>query len=254
MGADWMAGQVETAWRREGEPAEPGFRIGRHVVVLCGVLSLLLLAIAWATILNLDSLWRVHEAAGFALLPVAAVKLVPIGLRAGAYYLRALTAWIRRPSRTGRPITPPVLIARLTAPLLVLDVVLLLASGIVMWHTGDQRSGWSTVHNAGAIIGVGLVAIHLAFHLRSTLAVGVRRLAAPGERRMGGVVPPTVAVGALLAGVVLAVSTVPGASWNPGRGRFRGPELPPPVGAAVPSAPAAAPAAGSDTAPSTTAR
>jgi hypothetical protein len=230
---EWVIDQLQTAWRREGEPPEASFRLARPVVVLCGVASLLLLATATVTALSLDSLWRYHEAAGFALLPVVAVKLTPIGVRATAYYGRALVGRIRGAASHGA-ITPPVLIARLTAPPLVVAIALLLGSGVVMWHTGDQRSIWSTVHNASAAIGAGLLVIHLACHARSTLAVGVRRLVAPGERATGGGVPPMVVAASLMAGVVLAVFTVPGASWNPGRGgRERGPQVLPPAPAAV---------------------
>jgi hypothetical protein len=96
-----------------------------------------------------------------------------------------------------------------------------------MWHTGDQRSTWSTVHNASAVVAGVLVAVHLACHARSTLAVGARHLLAPGERRTGGGVPPMVVAGSLIAGIVLAVFTVPGASWDAGRGgRPRGLEGP----------------------------
>jgi hypothetical protein len=225
--AGWVARQLLMAWRREGEP-DQGFPLTRHIAVLCGVLSLLLLAVATVTVLSLDTLWRFHEAAGFVLLPVVAVKLAPIGVRAARYYGGAV---LRRPRGRdpGVAITPPVLIARLTAAPLAAALALLLASGIVMWQSGDQRSTWSTVHNASAIVLGGLIAVHLACHARSTLALGVRRLVVPGERRTGGRVPPALVAAALVAGIVLAVLTVPAASWQPGhRGRERG-FLPPGV-------------------------
>jgi len=221
----WVARQLLTAWRREGEPAQR-FRLTRHIAVLCGVLSLLLLAVATVTALSLDSLWRFHEAAGFVLLPVVAVKLTPIAVRAGRYYASIVLGRLQGRAGGGT-ITPPVLIARLTAPLLGAAFAVLMASGIVMWQTGDQRSTWSTVHNASAIaLGV-LIAVHLACHARSTLALGVRGLVAPGERRTGGRVPPAIVAAAMVAGIVLAVLTVPAAGWQPGHGgRERG--FPPP--------------------------
>jgi hypothetical protein len=241
----WVVAQLQTAWDREGAPPEPGFRLARPIVVLCGVVSLLLLAVATATILSLDTLWRFHEAAGFALMPVVAVKLAPIAVRAGAYYGGAALARLRRaPGPHG--ISPPVLIARLDAPLLVVSVAVLLVSGVVMWHTGDQRSAWSTVHNASAVVAGILVAVHLAFHARSTLAVGIHRLMAAGERPTGGAVPPAVVAASLMAGIVLAVATVPGASWNQGRGeRQQGPQQPGAAPAGIVDAPASAPGAGS---------
>ena len=229
--AAWVLGQLADAWRREGRPAEPDFRLSRFIVVLSGLVSLLLLAAAVVTILSLDTLWRWHEAAGFALLPVLAAKLVPIGVRAVRYYWSGLRRrWTQTAPSGG--ITPPVLIARLTAPALVAATALLLGSGIVMWHTGDQRSLASTVHNVSAIAGGVLLALHIACHARSTLAVGVRSLAAPGERATGGGVPPMVVAGALVGGIILAVLTVPGASWNAGRGdRQRAPDTgAPPAG------------------------
>lgn len=239
--ADWLIRQLQTSWRREGDPPEPGFRLARPVVVLCGVVSLLLLAVATVTILSLDSLWRYHEGAGFALLPVVAVKLAPIGLRATRYYGRALLASMRRSPPPGG-ITPPVLVARLTAPPLVAATGLLLGSGVVMWHTGDQRSVWSTVHNASAVVLGILVVIHLACHARSTLAVGAPSLAAPGTRRTGGGVPPMVVAASLVTGIILAAFTVPGASWKQGRGdRQRDAQGPAgaPAGMVFPAAPPA---------------
>ena len=220
----WVSVQLRASWAREGEPPERGLGQARPIIVLCGLVALVLLAVAAVTIVNLDGLWQWHEAAGFALLPVLALKLVPVGIRAAAYYTTPAFARLRLPLRLAS-ITPPVLAARLTAPPLVVATGLLLASGVVMWHGGDQRSAWATVHNASAIGGSALLAVHLACHARSTLAVGVRSLVAPGQRVTGGRVSPFVVAASLVAGIILAVFTVPGASWHQGRpDRLRTPQ------------------------------
>ena len=220
------------AWEREGQRPK-AFAWAGPVVALTGITTLVLLAVATATILSLDALWQWHEAAGFALLPVLAVKLVPVGLRAAVYYLAFP---LRRLRSRAQSIEPPLASSRLTAVPLVAAAALLLASGIVMWHTGDQRSTWSTVHNASAIaLGV-LLTVHLAGHARLSLGVLLPRVRAGGPRP--GAVAPLVGAAALIAGLILAVATVPHASWNPGReGRDRPGFGPPPSAARAPAQP-----------------
>ena len=108
-----------------------------------------------------------------------------------------------------RQVRPPFPVARITSPVLALSVVVLFASGIVMWLIHSQRDPWGWLHTDAAIVFSAIVALHLALYLPEALRAAhddLRTSPAPRSswrgRRLATV------GGALLAGLVLAAATI----------------------------------------------
>lgn len=163
--------------------------------VVAGVL-LLLLAIEGATLLRLESLLTVHAFVGMLLIPVVAPKLASTGWRMLRYY--------RQSEEYVRLGPPPVVLRVLVAPVIVLSTLVLFASGLALLVLGQTAGTVVGLHKASFIVWVGATAVHVLAY--APKLPGLLRARVPGAAlRMA------LATGAVAAGVLLAIATLPGA-------------------------------------------
>ncbi|MDX6487111.1 MAG: hypothetical protein QOF43_2264, partial [Gaiellaceae bacterium] len=157
---------------------------------------LILLAIEGATLLRLTSLLTVHAFVGMLLIPVVALKLASTGWRMLRYY-RNGEEYVRR--------GPPHVVLRvLVAPVIVLSTLVLFGTGVALLVLGQTSGTVVGLHKASFIVWVGATGLHVLAHaarLPSFLRARVPGLA----------LRIALATGALAAGGLLAVATLPAA-------------------------------------------
>ena len=176
----------------------PGGTAGNgQLTAVVAALLLVLLAIEGATLLNMRSLLTVHAFVGILLIPVIGLKLASTGWRMLRYYLRA-----EEYVRVG---PPPVLLRALVAPVLALSTFILFATGVALL-VRDQTEGTIVgLHQAAFIVWVGALGVHVLVHVLKLPSLLGRRPRGAGLRL-------AIVAGALAAGTVLAVATLPQAS------------------------------------------
>ena len=163
-----------------------------------GLVLLVLLGIETLTTLALHSYLPEHIFLGLLLIPPVALKLASTGWRFFRYYTN---------SKPYRLEGPPRLLLRLLAPLLVLSTLTLFGSGVALIIVGHGGVPLQLHAASFAVWGV-LIAIHILAYLTRVLRVGLadwRRHPAPsvaGDRSRRAAL-----LGALLAGVILALAT-----------------------------------------------
>lgn len=121
-----------------------------RLTALAGATLLVLLAIEGVTLLFLRPLLSVHVFVGLLLVLPVALKLGSTGWRAIRYY------------RGDRSITPPRLLLRLLAPVLVLSTVTVLGTGIAVIALGPRHAGIAlTLHKASFIVWGPIFGVHV---------------------------------------------------------------------------------------------
>ena len=188
--SDWSA--AARAGGREGNDRLTA-SVGLVLLVLLGVE-------AWTT-LSLRTYLPLHMFLGLLLLPPVALKLASTGWRAARYYAGI------EPYRSAGPPKP---LLRLLAPLLVASTVTLFASGVALVFVGHGGGTLLSVHSVSFAVWGVLVIVHILAYL----ARAVRRGAADWRRHAERIVPGArtrraLLVGALLAGVIVALATYP---------------------------------------------
>jgi hypothetical protein len=184
-----------TAARAWGPPGN------ERLTTSTGLVLLALLAVETLTTLSLRSYLPVHIFLGLLLLPPVALKLASTGWRFLRYYTR----------HTGyRHGGPPRLLLRVLAPLLVASTLTLFGSGValvVVGHGGGLLLGLHAV--SFAVWGV-LMLIHIVAYVARTLRLGPADWRPHAGRVVAGVRSRrALLVGALIAGVLLALATYP---------------------------------------------
>jgi hypothetical protein len=175
---------------------------------LTAVALLLLLMVEGVTILFLRPLLSVHLFVGLVLIPPVVLKLASTGYRFVRYYAGDVAY---------RAKGAPAIILRVTAPVLVLTSIVVLASGVWLLVAGPrERATVLPIHKIGFIVWGAFFAVHLLGHLpklprilRSDYAADAR---APGRpaRQMALTI-------SVLAGIALAVLLLPDfAHWTRG--------------------------------------
>jgi hypothetical protein len=197
---DPAAAHTDTWWRRWAAPARawgpPG---NERLTTSIGLVLLVLLGIETLTTLALHSYLPEHIFLGLLLVPPVTLKLASTGWRFFRYYTN---------SKPYRLEGPPRLLLRLLAPLLVLSTLTLFGSGVALIIHGHGGGPLLQLHAVSFAVWGVLVAIHILAYLTQVLRVGLadwRRHAAPnvaGERSRRAAL-----LGALLAGVILALAT-----------------------------------------------
>lgn len=168
-----------------------------------GVILLALLPLLGITILRIGQLISEHLFLGLLLIGPVALKMATTGYRFVRYY-------------TGDPVYrhkgPPELILRLIAPVIVLTTVIVFVSGVLLLFDGPaHRDALLLIHKVSFIVWLVFTALHVLGHLpRLGKSLRVARANAdhPGISP-GGAGRGLAVVGALVAGVVLAVSLIP---------------------------------------------
>ena len=153
------------------------------------------------TILRIRQLISVHLFVGLLLSGRSILKMASTGYRFVRYY-------------TQDPIYhqkgPPELPMRLIAPIVVLSTVAVFISGIVLLFVGPAHRGpWCLIHKVSFIVWVAFTAVHMLGHLRDCATALRAAPRAPSGGTAGGAGRSISIVGAIVAGLVLAIVLIP---------------------------------------------
>ncbi len=167
-----------------------------HLTAAVAAVLLLLLAVEGATLLRLQPLLTVHAFVGMLLIPVVALKFASTGWRMLRYYGGGAEYVGEGP--------PPLLLRALVAPVLIVSTIVLLATGTALLALDQTEGTLVGLHKASFIVWFGAAAVHVLAHVWKL----PRRLR---NRAEGLGLRIVLVVGAVAAGLVLAVATLPAA-------------------------------------------
>lgn len=180
------------------QSSESGVAANERLTGLTGALLLVLLALMGITVLSVRRLLPEHFLLGFLLIPPVALKLATTGYRFGRYYTR---------DPQYRRAGPPQILMRLIAPIVVISTVALFATGIELWLFGLRFGAiWVEAHKLSFMVWVPATAVHVLGHLSRTGQIAAGEISASGSR--SAITRRSLVVGSLVAGVVLAVSSL----------------------------------------------
>lgn len=164
-----------------------------------GAVLFVLLAVEGVTILFLRPLFSVHVFVGMLLIPPVALKLGSTGWRFARYY-----AGRREYVQKG----PPLLPLRLLAPLVVASTAALFGTGVALLAVGPGGGLVLGLHKASFVVWLGSTGIHVLAYLRRV--PGLVRADWRREREPvgGSLARHGLVAGALVAGVILALTTL----------------------------------------------
>jgi hypothetical protein len=174
-----------------------GVEGNERLTASAGALLLLLLVAEGVTILFIGPLLSAHVFIGMLLIPPVALKLGVTGWRFARYYSGA-----REYRMKGAPMLP----LRLLAPVVVASTVAVLATGVALVVVGPGHDFLVGLHKASFIVWLAAAGSHVLAYIRR-----VPRLAAADWRRSGvsgSLARRTLLAGVLVAGAILAVTTV----------------------------------------------
>lgn len=200
-----------------------------RLTVQAGAVLFVLLAVLGVTIVRIGQLTWLHLFLGLLLIGPLALKLASTGYRFARYYTGA-PAYRRK--------GPPPAALRVMAPLLVVDTLVIFASGVALLFAGpSSRQSLMPIHKISFFLWLALASLHVLGHLgelanglvapretrRRVLAAagasGDTRPAASGRPALGGWtlaprLPGSTGRGlalivAMLAGLVLALVLIP---------------------------------------------
>ena len=166
-----------------------------------GLVLLVLLGVETLTTLVLSTYLNVHLFLGLLLVPPVTLKLASTGWRFARYYTRNEQYVLAG---------PPRMLLRILAPLLVASTLALFGTGVAMIVVGHRGGQLRTLHTYSFVAWGVLIGVHVLAYLTRVLRDGTmdwRRNAVDvvaGVRSRRAIV-----VGTLLAGVVLALATLP---------------------------------------------
>jgi hypothetical protein len=166
-----------------------------------GLVLLVLLVVETLTTIALSTYLNVHLFLGLLLLPPVALKLASTGWRFVRYYTHEEHYVLAG---------PPRLLLRVLAPLLVASTLAVFGTGVAMIVVGHRGGRLRTLHTFSFVAWGVLIAVHVLAYLTRVLRDGTmdwRRNAVDvvaGVRSRRAIV-----VGTLIAGVVLALATLP---------------------------------------------
>ena len=167
-----------------------------QLTLAVAALLIVLLAVEGATILRIGSLLTIHAFVGMLLIPVVALKLASTGWRMLRYYQRGEEYVLRGP--------PHIALRMLVAPVLVLSTLLVFGTGVALLAL-DQRHGTLVgLHKASFLVWTGAFGVHVLAHLLELLRL--RSVRVPGA-----LLRVTLVAASVVAGVVLAMETLPAA-------------------------------------------
>ena len=165
-----------------------------------GLALVVLLAAEAATLTSLRSLLLLHMSIGLVIIPVVAIKLGSAGWRFVRYYTG---------SAAYREKGPPHILLRLLAPMLVGATVVLLGTGVALVIAAPARGPLLDLHRASFALWVWLLAAHVLAHVRRAFRATRADLASPERRAPGPRMRRYLVAFALVAGLVLALATLP---------------------------------------------
>jgi hypothetical protein len=163
-----------------------------------GLVLIVMLGAEAATTLSLSTYLSVHIFLGLLLLPAISLKLASTGWRAFRYYSR---------NAPYRLLGPPQLTMRLLAPLFVAATAVLFGSGVAFLVTDDRGGALLSIHAVSFGIWGVLMIIHTLVYLRRALHHGLADWRGAARADDGAILRCALLVGALAAGVILALAT-----------------------------------------------
>jgi len=193
-----------SAWLRARHLGAGGTTGNERLTAATGAALIALFVVIGVTILRRESLLSVHLFVGMLLIGPVTLKLGSTGYRFVRYYTGNDTYRCK-----GAP--PPLL--RLIAPVVVLSTVVVFASGVALLFVGPQSRGTLLpVHKVSFIIWLAFTALHVLVHLPmlpGALRADYGRSARWGDDIGGRDGRVLSLAGALTAGAVLAILTIP---------------------------------------------
>ncbi len=198
------------AERRRGIALWGGGTDGNEqLTAITGVVLIALLAVVGLTILRIRQLISIHLFVGLLLLGPVALKMASTGYRFARYYT-GNPAYRRKGS--------PQIVLRLIAPLVVGLTVAVFASGVVLLFLGPAHRGpWVSIHKVTFIAWLVFSGLHVLGHLPGLPSQlrPVRTNDPLADVWPGGAGRWIAIVGAVVAGVVLAIALIPDfAAWT----------------------------------------
>jgi hypothetical protein len=193
---------MEARWSRWAAQARAAGPPGNErLTTSVGLVLLVLLGIETLTTLALHSYLPEHIFLGLLLIPPVALKLTTTGWRFVRYYTN---------SGPYRLAGPPRLPLRLIAPVLVVATLTLFGSGVALIIAGHGGGLLLQLHVVSFAVWGVLIAIHILAYLTLVLHEGLADWRRHGVTRVAGDRGRRAALlGALLAGVILALATYP---------------------------------------------
>jgi hypothetical protein len=173
----------------------------QQLTATAAVLLLILLPPLGITTVWIGQLIAEHLFLGLLLIGPVALKMASTGYRFTRYYTG---------SPTYRHRGPPELILRLVAPVMVLMTVIVFATGVVLLFAA-QHGTLLLIHKLSFIVWLVFTGLHVLGHLPGLgRSLRVARTN-PDDRRTspGGAGRGLAVIGALVAGLVLAISLIP---------------------------------------------
>ena len=177
-------------------PVAGGSAGNEQLTAVVASILLVLFAIEGATLLNIDSLLGVHVFVGILLVPVVGLKLGSVAWRMVRYYL-GHEDYVRQGP-------PHVAMRAIVAPLIVLSTALLLGTGIALLALGQTSPVLVGLHQASFIVWLGATSVHVLGHVLKVPRLLRTRVPGLGLRLFA-------TAGAVVAGLALAVATIPAA-------------------------------------------
>jgi len=172
----------------------------RRLTATTAVVLLVLLAAEGATLLSLRPLLSLHVFLGMLLIPPVVLKLASTGYRFARYYARDPAYQREGP--------PRLLMRMLVAPFVVASTLGLFASGVALLVLGPRGGTVLAIHKASFLVWFFAMSAHvLAYVLR--LPQLVRADLTRVARGSGVALRQLLLAGALVAGVTLAIATLP---------------------------------------------
>ena len=175
-----------------------------QLTAVTGVVLLVLLAALGITILFIGQLISEHLFLGLLLLGPIALKIASTGYRFVRYYARD-REYVRR--------GPPELWLRLLAPAVLLTTVGVFATGVWLMIVGPaHRDPALLLHKVTFVLWLAATGLHVLGHiLQMPGALRARSLDGTGlgTRQAGAAGRTLVVLGAVVAGVVLAIALIP---------------------------------------------
>jgi hypothetical protein len=170
-----------------------------RITALTAAVLLVLLAVEGATLVSLQTFISWHIVVGMLLVPIVLLKVGSTGYRFARFYTG---------SREYVHVGPPPLALRLLGPVLIFTTAGLFASGVALVALGPAAPLVLLLHKASFAVWLAAMTIHVLAH-----AVKIPGLAAAdlrgGEGMPGSRLRLSLVAGAVAAGAIVAVATLP---------------------------------------------
>jgi hypothetical protein len=170
-----------------------------RITALTAAVLLVLLAVEGATLVSLQTFISWHIVVGMLLVPIVLLKVGSTGYRFARFYTG---------SREYVHAGPPPLALRLLGPVLIFTTAGLFASGVALVALGPAAPLVLLLHKASFAVWLAAMTIHVLAH-----AVKIPGLAAAdlrgGEGMPGSRLRLSLVAGAVAAGAIVAVATLP---------------------------------------------